>query len=118
MQSFGYLPTKYICSNCGYLSFNFPEIDVDELDKLHPQKKQGKKESKNQSELIDTSYGKFYVKVVWKILGSIFLMFWLIYLYSILNSDSYKNLDLLISIIFIILGIVMCYFTFTKNKSL
>ena len=67
MQSLGFLPTKYICSNCGYSSFNFPEIDINEVDKLNIQKIQKTKESKNSSELIDTSYGNFYVKVVWKI---------------------------------------------------
>ena len=43
MQSLGFLPTKYICNNCGYTSFNFPEIDVNELDKLHPQKNKKQK---------------------------------------------------------------------------
>ena len=114
MQSLGFLPTKYICNNCGYTSFNFPEIDVDELDKIHPQKKQETKKSKNQFELIDTSYGRFYVKVMWKIVGPVFLMYGLIYLYFILDSDSYENLDLLMPIGLIILGIIMCYITFTK----
>ena len=67
MQSLGYLPTKHICNDCGYSSFNFPEIDINKINKLHYKKFQETKESKNQSELIDTSYGKFYVKVVWKI---------------------------------------------------
>ncbi len=114
MQSLGFLPTKYICNNCGYTSFNFPEIDIDELDKIHPQKKQETEKSKNQSELIDTSYGRFYVKVMWKIVGPSFLLFGLIYLYFILNSYSYKNFDLLMVIVLIILGSIMCYITFRK----
>ena len=113
MQSLGFLPTKYICNNCSYTSFNFPEIDINELDKLHLQKKQETKESKNQSELIDTSYGKFYVKVMWKIIGPVFLIFWLIYIYFVLHSE-YESITLLAVIIFIILGIFMCYFAFTK----
>ncbi|MBI2559417.1 hypothetical protein HYW20_08900 [Candidatus Woesearchaeota archaeon] len=116
MQSLGYLPTKYICNNCGYSSFNFPEIDINELDKLHLQNKQGVKESKNQSELIDTSYGKFYVKVMWKIVGPIFLVFGLIYIYITISSHSYEGLDLLIGMIIAILGTIMCYITFTQKQ--
>ena len=117
MQSLGFLPTKYICSNCGYSSFNFPEIDVNELDKLHLQKKQETRESKNQSELIDTSYGKFYVNVWGKIIGPLSLIIGLSYLHFILNSASYDNFDLLMTIGSIIFGIVICYISFTKINS-
>jgi len=34
MQSLGYLPTKYICKNCGFSSFSFPEIELDEIQRL------------------------------------------------------------------------------------
>ena len=57
MQSLGFLPTKYICSNCGYSSFNFPEINIDELDKLNLQKNRETEKSKNQSGLVDKSLG-------------------------------------------------------------
>ena len=57
MQSLGFLPTKYICSNCGYFSFNFPEINIDELDKLNLQKNRETEKSKNQSGLVDKSLG-------------------------------------------------------------
>ena len=117
MQSLGYLPTKYICNNCGYSSFNFPEIDVNELDKLHPQKKPETKESKNQSELIDTSYGKFYVRVMWKIMGPVFVIIGLIYLYLNLYLIRGRNVEMSIALVIIILGLTMSYISFIKlNK--
>lgn len=116
MQSLGYLPTKYICNNCGYSSFNFPEIDVNEVDKLDLQKPQDGKISKNQSELVDTSYGKFYVRVWGKITGPFFLISGLIYLYLILSSDYYDNFDFLFVIGLLIVGVFICYISFSKNS--
>ena len=117
MQSLGYLPTKYICSNCGYSSFNFPEIEVNELDKLHLQKKQETKESKNKSELIDTSYGKFYVRVMWRIIGPVFAIVGLIYLYLNLHSIEGRNVEISVDLVMIILGLTMIYISFIKlNK--
>lgn len=113
MQSVGYLPTKYICNYCCHSSFNFPEIDINKLNKLHLQKYLSNKKS-NHDELIDTSYGNFYVKVVWKIIGPVFLVFGLTYIYFSINSDSYTNFNLLMGISSIILGIIMCYITFKK----
>jgi hypothetical protein len=114
MQSLGYLPTKYICSSCGYSSFNFPEINLNKLNKLHIKNQK----VKNQSELLDTSYGKFYVKVLWKAIGPIFLMFGLIYIYFTIKYYSYGSFDLLMGIIIAILGAIMCYITFTNYKKI
>lgn len=112
MQSLGYLPTKYICDTCGYSSFNFPETGLDRLNKLHIKKPR----EKNQSELLDASYGKFYVKVMWKITGPVFLAFGLIYIYLTIKPP-YEGLDLLIGIAIAVIGAVMCYITFTIHKN-
>ena len=113
MQSLGYLPTKYICNNCGYSSFNFPEMNMNRLHKLHIKTTQ----EKNQSELLDTSYGKFYVKVMWKIVGPASLVFGLIYIYFTIKTYSYESIELLIGMIIVILGVIMCYITFTNKDN-
>lgn len=73
MQSLGYLPTKYICDNCGYSSFNFPEIEIEKINELKIKSKESDKNNL-KSELIDTSYGKFIVRGYWKIFGPLSLM--------------------------------------------
>ena len=113
MQSLGYLPTKYICSNCGYSSFNFPEMNLNKLDKLHIKTHQ----ERNQSELLDTSYGKFYVRIMWKIAGPVSLIFGLIFIYLTINSYPYDGLDLLMGIAIAAMGAIMCFITFTNKDT-
>ena len=109
MQSLGYLPTKYICGNCGLSSFTFPEIDLDKVETLKTKKFNVKE---NKSELVDTSYGNFYVKVMWKILGLLSIIFGIIFYWS-------SNESLLLSIGglgAIILGIIMIFVIYFKIR--
>ena len=114
MQSLGYIPTKYICNYCGFSSFNFPEIEIEEIDKLQINFKKVKTGLGN-SELIDTSYGKFYVRVMWKILGPISFIVGLIYLYFISHSIENKDIDRLTALVLIIFGLMMSYISFIKS---
>ena len=108
MQSLGYLPTKYICSNCGYSSFNFPEIEDVKVKKLKPEAHRKEKES----ELIDTSYGKFYVRVMWKIAGPSFSLLGIVLLYFGLRIMDYFQISLSLGLI--VFGLGMSYITFIK----
>jgi|GEM_PF-6532896 len=116
MQSLGYLPTKYICNNCGYSAFNMPEIEPDKVNSLTIKNTNAVYLSEIESEKIDSSYGRFYVRVMWKMFGPASLIFGLIYVYFAVNSYSYGSLDLLAGIILVITGAGMCYIAFMNRK--
>lgn len=110
MQSLGYIPTKYICNKCGFSSFTFPEVEISKANEIKEDK--NKQKFYKESELIDTSYGNFYVRVMWKIIGPIFLIAGLIYLLSLNNFDF----EAIIALCLMILGSIMIYITFIKLR--
>lgn len=113
MQQTGILPTRYICNNCGFASFAFPEIDLNDYEKIPKKENTAMGLEKGDLEKIDTSYGKFIVRVVWKYVSIILILFGLVSLIFVKNRPAW----LLISdISTIVLGLIMFYITFFRIK--
>lgn len=122
LQQIGALPTRYICNDCGYIGFGISEIKVsdirkiDELSKKDIKKPTPKKEEKQiKPELIDTSYGKVIVRVVWKYLSILIILTGLIEL-ILLKEKSFW--PIIINILIIIIGLVMFYITYFRLRKI
>ena len=115
MQQTGALPSRYVCNNCGFTSFAFPEANLNDYKKSEEKVTKIPKEKK-QEEKIDFSYGNFMVRVVWKYLSI------LIIIASITDLIFFENQPtwlLLLVILVLIIGVAMFYITFfwIKNKT-
>ena len=66
MQALGQLPNRYICSNCGYGGYQAVEIAASKLAKLR-KTAEAMQTAVDKHELVDTSYGHFEVRVMWKL---------------------------------------------------
>ena len=110
LQQTGALPSMYICNKCGHSGFIFPEIKVDELKKFEKEvdKKKLRRLKKDNSKMIDNSYGIFEVRFMWKITAPIFLILGLRVIY----------LDPISGIILTLLGVIMVYITYFEKKGL
>lgn len=113
LQQLGAIPAMYICNKCKHSGYNFPELEISELDK--PKKKIDKKSlksTKDRSELIDTSYGRFWVRFIWKIESIILLLIGILLLFN------YKISEKIVGIILILMGAFMFYITYFKKRRL
>lgn len=101
------LPSVYVCNTCSHSGAVFPEVEASELKGFEEkvEKKGLKDTTDDNSELIDTSFGKGIVKGYWKVLGPFMLLFGLIFLTSIERSYG---------IILLVIGGIMTYLSF-KN---
>ena len=110
MQQLGELPTRYICNNCGHSGFVFPEVLESQLEEFEKEIKQlGLAHTKkDETPLLDDSYGKFQVRFMWKILSPIFLIVGIIFL---LNQP-------LTGVIILLVGLIMGYITYFKKRRL
>lgn len=99
------LPPEYICKKCNYRGYLIPEIEKSKLTKL--EKTQSKILFKdNKSEKIDYRYGLFEVRIIWKILGPLFIIGGLLSL----TKSFFGGLTLLL------IGLFLSYFSFIKSK--
>ena len=101
------LPSMYVCNVCGHSGPVFPEVDINELDNFEKEvdKKGLRDTTKDNSELIDTSYGKGIVRGYWKVIGPLAIIFGLVFLLTPFNI--YGGFLLLI-------GGLMTFFSFRK----
>jgi len=76
IQSLGYVPQMYICNRCGHSGYAFPEIEISQLKKFEEDiHTSGLSDtSKDQTPLMDISYGKFIVRGAWKIFAPIVII--------------------------------------------
>ncbi len=138
LQSVMGLPSYYSCNRCGHSSNVFPEIRISELDSFEKDvdKNHLRKFQKDNTKLVDTSYGNFEVHFVWKFLGpalliagltmlffkeALFLFIANIYtfLFSIrwLSEIGVLTGSTFFSIILIITGSFMVYTVYMKKVS-
>jgi|TARA_B100001971_G_C18049504_1_gene462048 predicted RNA-binding Zn-ribbon protein involved in translation (DUF1610 family) len=111
LQKTGALPLMYICNHCGHTGYQFPEIRLSELKNFQKDVDKGhlRYTKKDKTEMIDTAYGKFVVRIFWKvtsittILGGILVLS--------LNYVAY-------GIGLILLGLFMFYITYFKKRKL
>ena len=108
MQALGYLHTRYVCENCGYGGFQTIEVKQSELKNL----KKNDENKNAKSELIDMSYGKFAVRLLWKILGPISIV---IGIFLIFDEEKFLEIS---GIYYILTGIFMLYITYFKKRKL
>lgn len=107
------LPPLYICRKCNHTSNMFPEIPISELDSFE---KEVKKEnlidsSPDNTQKVDTSYGDFEVRFIWKIVGPIYLVLGIILYFM---DPTLK----VISIIMSLVALFIIYITYFKKRKL
>jgi hypothetical protein len=104
------LPANYMCNNCNYKGFNFPEIETSKLKKFQKQineKKQAGARKENALP-VDTAYGNFMVRAIWKISAPITLIIGIFLLFIVP----------ILGLIITATGLIMLYITFIKRKNL
>lgn len=104
------LPAMYVCNKCRYKGYNFPEVKLSEL-KGFEEELTGKplpETKKDNSPMIDTSYGNFLVRVFWKITAPIVLLTGIFLLFKEPISGTILTLT----------GIYMFYTTYFKTRKL
>ena len=110
------LPANYVCSGCGYSGKVFPEVKASKFKEL---KKSiaGKPNQELKSNLVDSSYGDFVVRVWWKFMGPAAIIFGLISLYLWFNSTNPRRglVLLIVSLFVFVLGAVTTYFSYFKR---
>ena len=100
------LPSMFVCNSCQHTGRFFPEISIDEVRSLPKNNKGTDKHKKDNTSLVNTDYGNFFVRVVWKITGPAFLLLGLIFLPQIKG------------IIYFVLGLFIVYVTYFKKRKL
>ncbi|MBI3052431.1 hypothetical protein HYY74_08340 [Candidatus Woesearchaeota archaeon] len=129
-------PLLYICGKCRHSGYNFPQIPLRELANFEKEvdKKHLRITKKDESELVDTSYGAFEVGFIWKFSGPLLLMAGFVLLFSKLGllgtvllsyainplNSLYNLIATLIytelaAVIFIALGAFMIYATYFRK---
>ncbi|MDP7180256.1 MAG: hypothetical protein QF824_03230 [Candidatus Woesearchaeota archaeon] len=110
LQQTGALPTMYICGRCGHSGNSFPEVEISKLKGFEKEvdKKHLRFTKKDKTELIDTSYGEFEVKIIWKVLSIVFFLAGIFYL----TVESVSGAILLL------IGIFMFYITYFEKRKL
>ncbi|MBD3259871.1 hypothetical protein GF371_04555 [Candidatus Woesearchaeota archaeon] len=101
------LPTNYICNNCKFKGFNFPEIKASKVKKVQKEINGSKRDNdkKEKPLSVDTAYGDFIVRAVWKISAPIILLLGIFLLFSIP----------FLGIVIAVVGIIMLYFAYIKK---
>ena len=110
LQQTGALPTMYICNKCGHSGYTFPEVKLSELKKFEVEvdAEHLRDNKKDKTELIDTSYGKFEVRLWWKIVSPIMILLGVFLLFF----------EPISGIISLILGLITFYITYFKKRKL
>jgi len=111
LQQTGMLPTLYICNNCNHSGHIFLEVTVDELNKFQSDadNKGLRDTKKDKSKLLDTSYGNFQVRFIWKFTGP-FLLFFAIILFL--------AQEMFIGTIILVPGLIMTFITYFKKQKI
>lgn len=104
------LPSKYICHNCNHTGLVFPEVAMSEIEGFmeKAEKKGLKKTKKKEVAETDINYGKFVVRVIWKIVGPFLLLMGTIFLF-------YKSY---IGLIPLLPGLIITYIAYFNKKRL
>jgi len=104
------LPARYICNNCNYSGYTFPEIKLSEIEKFENDVKKEplSNTKKENSPMVDTSYGNFKVKIWWKIISPITFLVGVFLLFK----------EPILGTIITLLGIFMFYIAYFKKRKL
>ena len=110
LQSQMGLPPTYVCSQCCFSAYIFPEVPVSQVKSLRAEaKKEGLTEKKEAGQsTVDTRYGGFEVRVVWKIFGPILVLAGILLLFK----------ALVYGILLLTAGLALSYVTFFKKKEI
>jgi hypothetical protein len=69
------LPSMYICDKCGHSGNTFPEVLVSEIEEFEEEvKDEDTNIVPNKTQKVDTSYGNFEVRFIWKITAPLLLV--------------------------------------------
>ena len=109
LQSF--LPAMYACNRCKHLGQIFPEVKLSKINELEEEvnKEVPSDTKKDDSSLVDASYGNFVVRVLWKITAPITILMgiFLLVFYGPLPGS-----------ILTLMGVFMFYITYFKKRKL
>jgi len=104
------IPATYVCKRCGHRGNFFPEVAVSELEDFEKDvEKLNLRNGKEKDQaLVDTSYGNFEVRVVWKLTAPIIFLIGLLYI----NKEPLYGLTMTSA------GLVMIYITYFRKRGL
>ena len=104
------MSSMYICSNCNHTGFSFPEVSLSQLDGFEREaQREGLIDTHpDRSSKVDTRYGDFQVKIIWKVSGPLILLVGVIFSFQVP----------VIGAIIVILGLFMVYVTYFKKRKL
>ena len=110
LQSAMGLPATYICKRCGHRGHFFPEVAVSELEDFEKdvEKLNLRSVKEKDQSLVDTSYGNFQVRIIWKLTAPIIFLIGLLYIKK----------ELLYGLAMTSAGLVMLYITYFRKRGL
>ncbi len=102
------MPYSYICNRCGTVGWNFPEVEASQIGTFEKEidRKHLRLIRQKGNELVNTAWGTFTIKRMWKI-SSISMT--LVGLFVMLKQDELSGIMLLS------LGTIMFYFAYVKR---
>ncbi|MFQ5620342.1 MAG: hypothetical protein ACE5FT_00695 [Candidatus Nanoarchaeia archaeon] len=95
------LPARYVCGKCNHNAYTFPEVSLSKVKKF-------KGNPKIKASVVDTSYGKFEVRALWKVGGPLFILIGLFF-YLLVP---------IVGVLIILAGWGMCYITYFRKRKL
>ncbi|MEA2003949.1 MAG: hypothetical protein U9O53_03235 [archaeon] len=104
------LPATYICKRCGHRGHIFPEVAASELKDFNKDiEKLNLRNSKEKDQsLVDTSYGNFQVRIIWKLTAPVIFLIGLLYI----KKEPLYGLAMASA------GLFMTYITYFRKRGL
>jgi hypothetical protein len=104
------LPQIYLCNRCGHSGPNFPEVELSELEHFETEAKKEKlvDTKEDATPKVDSRYGVFEVRVLWKITGPVILLLGILLAFK----------EFILGAIAILFGLVMIYITYFKKRNI
>ncbi len=102
------MPALYICGNCKHTGNFFPEIPLSELEEFETDDKNKPNTKKNETPLVDASYGNFEVRFLWKLYAPL----------TILLGIFMTTKEPISGIIVTLIGIIIFYIAYIKKRKI
>jgi DNA-directed RNA polymerase subunit RPC12/RpoP len=98
-------PAKYQCMDCSFRAAIFPEIDEDNIKEFAEETGKEIGVTQDKGEQVDTTYGRFLLQVIWRIISIPITVFGLIGVFNgELSAWSY-----------LVIGLIIGYFSWIRK---
>ena len=94
------MPARYVCNKCKYNATIFPEVTTTKIKDF--------KGKKTKAAVIDTSYGDFMIRAMWKVVAPL----------AVLLGITLYFIQPVFGIVLTLAGLGMCYVTYIKKSKL